>query len=519
MDSIDVNVAQNHDAPPSATRRAFQWGRQAAPSVLVLLPLLLSAAVYLPIVGSYFWGDDFIHLWEMQDGGLARFLVKRHGGHIYLLRNLVFFITYQLAGFDPRPFFAGVLAIHLLNVGLLFLLLRELEVGRAVALFGAALWGILPVHEGTLGWYSAFGQVLCTAALLWFLRELARAARRPGPPTWARTIAWGAVLLAGATCHGAGLAVALVAPVVAYLILPRSAGRARAVTALCALPVATALLYVGCTWLDARLAGGSGRLDFWPANLWRVAPLIGEAWIRLLANAIASVLLPYLCVGLPGWWPCGAIAGAFAGAVLIALACAPGRARHQLAAWLVLLFAVYGAIAAVRAPIAWYFQLTLPQLAAGARFHYLGCLLVVLILSGLLALGRGVRGRTARLGPLLLSAWIAVVMVAWYRAPGIDRHAQARNETTADLARIRARIDGAPVGSEVYIDNANIAGFDRRIFVGSVGLFVITEPGNIVRGRHVYFVESDPAVLGIYRAFPERRTASLLVGPDERSHR
>jgi hypothetical protein len=495
-------------------RRAGRSDGTGRGLILLALPLLISAVVYCPILVNYFWGDDFTHLWEIADWGFVPFLVKLHGGHVYLLRNLVFYATYQLFGFDPQPYFACVLATHLVNVLLLVLLLTELEASPTVAVFGAALWGILPVHEGTLGWYSAYGQVLSATALLWFLREVVRAAKVPARLTSSRVVGWCAVLLAGAVCHGTGLIVTLVAGLVAFLLLPRSASRSRTVAILCAFVVVTPLLYAGCMWLDARLAGGSGRLNLLPANLRRAAPLIGEAWVRLLENASASTLLPHVCVGQPGWWPCGALAVAFAVAVAVTMVGAAGL-RRQLVAWLILLLAVYATIAVTRAPIAWFFRLTLPQVAAGARFHYLGTLPVVLMLSGLLAQGRRIAVRPAWLGPALLMSWIGVVIGTWLTAPGIDHHDAARLEAVAVIERINTRIDGAPPDGTVYLTNETFAGVDRRTFPGSVALYVITQPSNVVRGRRVYFREPDPAVLVAARARPGRRTPMLLVGADE----
>ena len=489
------------------TRRGF---------AALALPLVLSAAVYWPILGNYFWYDDFEHLWEMADQDLLPVLLRPHGGHVFPVRNLLFYARYHLFGFDPQPYFVLVLATHLVNVSLLFLLLSELGAGQVIAAFGATLWGILPVQEGTLGWYSVYGQVLSATALLWFLREVARAAKAPARLTKWRVMGWCAVLLAGALCFGTGLSAALVAGLVALLLLPGSRSRRRAVAVLCSLLIVAPLLYTGCVWLDARLGDPRAREVALPPHLQRDVPVIGQAWARLIGNAVTSTLSPGLCdAGPPGWWPCGVLATVFGCAVIAAMVGSPAPLRRQLAACSVLLLAVYGMIALGRAPVAWYFHETLPQLGATPRYHYMGTLPIVLMLSGLLARLRGLSVRPTWLGRAVLATWLGVVIGLRLRGPGIGQHDDARAETVAALTRIGTLIDAAPPNSAVYIENHGFAGIGRGRFPGWAALFIITQPDDVVRTRHVYFVETDRVALAALRALPARRTLTLVVGRDE----
>src|SRR5262249_62288224 len=86
---------------------------------------------------------------------------------------------------QPEPYFWIVLLTHLLNVWLLFRVLRNVTGSLALGCFGATLWGTSPAQVGTLGWYSVYGQVLVATVLLVVLGGVtARAAARaaPAPP-------------------------------------------------------------------------------------------------------------------------------------------------------------------------------------------------------------------------------------------------------------------------------------------------------------------------------------------------
>jgi len=488
--------------------------------VLLALSLVPSAVVYRSILRNYFFGDDFRHLWEIADWGFLPFVLKPHGGHVYLVRSVVFYACNRLFGFDPRPYFVLVLATHLVNVSLLFLVLTELGSDAVLATFGAALWGILALHEGTLGWYSVYGQALSATVLLAFLRAVCRAANGTAKlgPWWA--VAWCLVLLAGETCFGTGLSVALAAGAVAFLLLPPSRFRLGAVAVLCSLLVLAPLLYISLISLYAHFWGGGAPFGVLPANLRESAPLVANALVRLVENAVAGTLVPYVCGRANASAACTSVAGVFGATVLAAVVVFAGVTRRRLLAWIVLLLAVYGLIALARAPIAWFFNLTTAQMAATPRYHYVGTIPVVLLLCGVLDCLRPLVARRSWLEPTLLAAWIGVVGAFWLRAPGIDHHDAERAETDELLATVNTLIDAAPLGTDVYVPNRTFAGVGysgstRRTFPGWAALFIITEPANIVRGRRIHFTESDPAVIAAYQAWPERRTASLLVSPDE----
>jgi len=189
--------------------------------VTLATPLLLSAAVYAPILDSYFFADDFLNLVGIADRGCARFAFEPQGGHVLLARNLLMCAHYGLFGVAARWYFAVVLATHLLNVGLLFRVIHLLTRRRGVACIGATLWGVSPLHVESLGWYAVYGHVLtCTGlliALAVFLPHTDRRARGPGTGV---SIACAILLLIGATCFGTGLAIAVATPLAILVMVP-----------------------------------------------------------------------------------------------------------------------------------------------------------------------------------------------------------------------------------------------------------------------------------------------------------
>ena len=262
----------------------------------VALPLAISAAVYASLLHGYFYADDFYNFARIADRGCARFAVEPMAGHVLLARNLVMCVHYGLFRLDASGYFAVVLATHLLNVWLLFLVIRRLTARRDAACIGATLWGASPLHAEALGWYAVYGHVLSALALL---GALALALPQNGgddrhPSAGIATLC-GILLLLGATCFGTGLAIAVTVPIAIILIAP-AARRGRVRDALLVTSLATPMLYLGLralarwtgesTWLnDVALTNAAGQLGAVPLIL---IGLVRHALLGIVAGAWAS---------------------------------------------------------------------------------------------------------------------------------------------------------------------------------------------------------------------------------------
>src|SRR5262249_13827510 len=210
--------------------------------------------VYWSLVQNYFFSDDFLHLWTLVNDGLGRFLLEMHAGHLYVVRNLVFALHYWLFGMHPAPYFWTVLAVHLLNVYLLFLTARALTDSWRLGATVAALWGMAPVQEGTLGWYSVFGHALAGTCTLWVLSRLMRWRSGESPSRLAIALA-ALVMIAGGSCFGVGIGTALVMPAIAWLLLPAGRARTSATLALASAGAFVALEYFTVKRLNLELFG------------------------------------------------------------------------------------------------------------------------------------------------------------------------------------------------------------------------------------------------------------------------
>jgi hypothetical protein len=167
--------------------------------LLFVIPLALTALVYHRITGNYFFADDFLHLFRVRNEDFPPFLLVPRGGHLLVSYNALFDLAYRLFGTHPEPYFWVALLTHLLNVGLLFSVIRLFTHSARLACFGAALWGISPQSEAAIGWFSVFGQVMVATVLLVVLRQLALVANGRPSGRYAPLL-WCVLLLIACTC-------------------------------------------------------------------------------------------------------------------------------------------------------------------------------------------------------------------------------------------------------------------------------------------------------------------------------
>ena len=473
-----------------------------------LAPLVFTAVVYYPVVHGNFYADDFLNLYQIANDRFLQYWVTPNGGHVHLVRNPIFYLTDQLAGTHPAPYYWCAFLTHLVNVWLLFRLIQLLTQSVRLACFGAALWGISPFNEGTLGFYSVYGHALVGTVLLVILLQasaVAAAAREPSRRTlWV----WYALALIAANCFGTGLGVALALPFALYLLLPPPRGfPARRLPPLLSLVVVLPALYAFVLWAYRTMLGSADFFQPYPGLMSAAVPiylshLIALGFTRLVLGAYS-----------PSWMTLGVWYGGlacFALALAVVLRRADGSVRRQIAACTLLLLAAYGMVALGRTflftrwPMSVFVQLS--------RYHYVGQLLLTIMLCILLnQIAPAVAGRVRTLA---LVGWYGVALFVYARfGTPIDIHLKAEQDTQAVLASIREAIEAQPPGQPVYIANRFFAPLPvpPPMFPGWAGAFTIFYPDNTVDGRRVYFVESSPVTRAA--AARGRRTRTLVVPP------
>jgi hypothetical protein len=503
-------------ADSNAVLRADDGAAAPGPSiptpVLFCIPILLAALVYFPITGNYFFADDFLHLYRVRNEGILPYLLIPRGGHLLVTSNAVFYVMDLFFGSHPEPYYWLALLTHLVNVGLLFAVIRLFTQSPYVACFGAALWGIAPLNEAAIGWYSVFGQVLVATVMLIMLYQLGRVAAGYPMPRRAPLI-WCGLLLAACTSFGVGIGLTLAFPVAAFLLLPPSPTRTRIVIILAILAIVVPALYFALTRITTIVYNPRTAPIFFEPN-----PITNLLMLTsLLDYGVASVVVSQVVPQLD--YPtllAHAITALFVIGLIATLLTAPPAVRRQILFCIVLCVGCYGMIVIGRAAFFAAAGRSQAFIRPG-RYHYAPPIPAAIALCVMLAY----LGTRIRLRPMaknaLLGAWIVIALAAHYAfARPIDHHAAARRETNAVLEAVSHAID-AGTTQGVYIPNRPFQSLGpifvtrQDIFPGWAGVFVIFYPENQVDGKPVYFVTPDPKVISA--AQEGRRTNGLIIQP------
>lgn len=492
--------------------------RASAP-LLAVLALGATAAVYYPVTRTYFYADDFVVLLQIAERGFGHFVPTVFGGHILFLRNFVFYLSYQAFGFHPEPYYWTAFGTHLLNVWLLFRVIRGLTDDAPIAALGATAWGVCPLCVGTIGWYAAYGHALVGTLLLAVLDQVTR----DRAPSFGRVAAWCLLLLAGTTCFGVGVGVALVFPLTLFLLTP-DAFRDRRVRLLAvAFPFVVVAFFFAYRWLSGLLdpppVSEAAALRFAFHQLGTIAIMLGH----LFAVGVAAVVLgfDFSPNAYPGTASHLAVA-AYVACVLAAMAAGDGRLRRQLAGLLLLSLGAYTLIAIGRANFLLALRMPLSVAARQLRYQYVG--LLPLVIVACLVLDRACRWRRVPLpSGVVLALWLVVTFVAFQRSGWrVDERVLFRRQIATARTALDVGIDEHPAGSDAYLTNDPLPlamfgpAYQRPDFPGSVALFALLYPDDVVRDRRVRFVEPDEKLLAAIRSGRHPRLSALLVGPDAR---
>jgi len=275
-------------APPRSTRP--EW---VAPAALLAG---LATIVYANSVGNGFISDDKIQLlrnplvtsvsqipsifgsgvWSTWDPG--------HPGNYYRpLQFLVYLALYEVAGFSASAFHLFMVLLHAANTVIVYGLIRRLGPSR-LALGGAALFAVHPIHTEVVDWIASAPDLMVTTLVL---AGVWRLAGEKGAPE------------AGAIAGHCGLYLAaLLTKETGAMLLPLYAGYEfifsgrgwtglRANTKLYAAMAATAAVY-----LVMRMAA-LGSLAPGQAAFFRLSPMeFVLSGVVLAADYVGALLLP-----------------------------------------------------------------------------------------------------------------------------------------------------------------------------------------------------------------------------------
>ena len=503
--------------------------------------LLCAAALQSTVLGHFFRGDDFQHLYEIVDFGYLRFAFTTHGGHLLFTSNSVFYLMHLLFGLEATAYYGLALLSHLLNV---FLLYRIVEISSSrseLALAASLLWGMSALNQGSLGWYSAYGHVLVAVFLLWIVYDMTRIRCEGVELRGVTLLRWYVLLLAAATSFGTGIPIAMLSGLAAWLLLPDGAGRRRATLVLGSLALVIPLLYLLWANLSTPSLADSSPTSHLQANLSYYGELSGwlamfSLWARMVAYGLSSLLLGPVPIITPESVATGWLAGlsqdavtlisfALSGLLLVGTLAGLRRAspfeRRPLLAYAILMLASYGIIALGRS--AFFYLVGSPPLVSAAqpRYFYVAPALGVILLAGAAAQFPRLFGRVGRVVAVLALSWIAVVDYSAARwVNGYELPADAGRAYSEVMASIEDSILAKPPASRVTIVNEGfpVMGYmNKDSFPGWAALFIIQFPENEVEDRQVVFVERDSRRRKRIRRWGGERLNAIVVAPVRRS--
>jgi len=146
-------------------------------------------AVHLPVLQSYFFGDDFVALADVSSRSTWAYLRD-----VFLLRDLtpnwrfltgVYYLAiYRTFGLQALPFLLSSVLVHIATAGLIFWLVRRALGLTGPAVLAAAFFGLSAAHVPTVGQVTAFNNVLAGFLVTLSIVLLYEGALRERPRWW-----------------------------------------------------------------------------------------------------------------------------------------------------------------------------------------------------------------------------------------------------------------------------------------------------------------------------------------------
>jgi protein O-mannosyl-transferase len=163
----------------------------------------LTLGVYAPVrTFSFLLYDDNVYVTDnartaagLTAGNVAWSFTAFESGNWHPLTLLSHMLDVQLFGFDAAGHHGMNLALHLVNVLLLFWLLTEATSQLAPAAFVASVFAIHPLNVQTVAWISERKSLLCTAFWLAALLAHVRYRRQPDRKTYLLVLLFAALAL------------------------------------------------------------------------------------------------------------------------------------------------------------------------------------------------------------------------------------------------------------------------------------------------------------------------------------
>jgi hypothetical protein len=159
--------------PGKGPQRVFQPADRTAAAYLAFLSVAV-VVCFFPLLTYFFAQDDFILMHTaVRDGwGAVTDFFAATPGHFRPLTKAVYFgVMYRVFGLNAAPFHVVSILVHLVNVLLLFALLRRFRVTTTAALITTTLFALSVAYFHVIAWISCIQQLLglsfLLASLIW----------------------------------------------------------------------------------------------------------------------------------------------------------------------------------------------------------------------------------------------------------------------------------------------------------------------------------------------------------------
>jgi hypothetical protein len=515
--------------------------------------LYLSLAVVLianiHILFTLFLSDDFLHLYQIANWNPLEFIFSSIGGHLYIVRNLIFYCMFKLFGMNSVAFFSIVLLTHLGCSYILYKIIYLLTGKATLAAAGLIIWGISPANYPALSWYSAYGHLLVGFFFLLLLYDLFRIEKKTIVFSGNTVIRWSIYLFMMAASYGIGLAIVCLSPFAIVIILWKNNKKWKIASSM--LPAIALILFL-FIFKDAIYYYFSGIISESKAALLSVPLRVALSNFKIILrlfifqcalNIYHLVAFPLLLVPVTILRLCPN----FLNPIFVALHYPFYAAIYSVIAIpvVILFIIVFSRSHQYRRHYAglgiFFFGLTgMITYTHGAtndisvflvfdmRFLYI-TLMVVLIMLTLMA------DEFLDIFPKILKTTrvfvFIVIAISIYSSVHLSKIMDIGNGYLSEqdgeiyydtIADIEKAIRAHPTGSSVFIDNTLNENFSlyptlRFEFPGKAAIFAITYPSNTFEGRHVYFVEKDCHVADKHTKKKHWRTSSLIVSACDRN--
>jgi hypothetical protein len=385
------------------------------------------------------------------------YVITPAAGHMSTVRNTVYYLLFQAFGMNARAYFVIVLATHVTNVLLLFVLIRRITGSDRLAAVGALLFGTSVANAGTLGWFAVYGQALGGTLMLVALLLVVPRAGDPRPLTTRAAVGASCFMFAASQCFGTAAAVALVFPLLVATIRPRAFRAWGPAIALAMGPVLVLAALVVSYWTPTRLNPAPEGKPLWIKFFARDYPDILIMMRHLVAVGSVSFLAgaAYPVTRYPDGWSL-AVGVGFALALSWALIRGSSRERRLLAAFLALPLVSYGAIAAGKAGFLTFWRPTtlVYTYAMATRYQYLPQLAFAVVVALVLAVtgSRVTWSPRTRTGLVYAIGVLAVALNLLLRPP-MEHFESDRRAMTAFQAQIEKEVQSGKPGSQVCVQN------------------------------------------------------------------